>query len=67
MNALIEVFRMTEIQPKTRAQVIIKLGDLINYEYGANVTEDIVFELVSLLDPENVILADERYLRAKTK
>ena len=53
MNALIEVFRMTEISAQTRVKVLIKLGNLINYQYGANVTEPLVYELVKLLDPKN--------------
>jgi hypothetical protein len=63
MNALIEVFRMTEISAESRANVIIKLGDAINYQYGSNVTEPLVYELVSILDPSNAILKDNRYLQ----
>lgn len=62
MKELIDVFRMNEIDPKTRARIIIKLGKAINYEYASNFTECIVFELVSILDPDNEILKDERYL-----
>lgn len=65
MKELIDVFRMNEIDPKTRARIIIKLGKAINYEYGSNLTEGIVFELVSILDPENEILKEERYSKAK--
>lgn len=61
MNSIIEVFRMTELKPQTRAKIIIKLGILINNQHGSNVTEPIVVELVSLLDPENEILKDEYY------
>ena len=65
MNALIEVFRMAEIEPKTRAKVIIKLGDAINYQFGSNVTEPLVYELVKLLDPQNPVLEIDRYKNAK--
>lgn len=65
MKAIIDVFRMEEVSKETRAKIIIKLGNAINYEYGANVTEGIVFELVSILDPNNDILTNERYLNAK--
>lgn len=65
MKSIIEVFRMEEVSKETRVKIIIKLGHAINYEYGANITEGIVFELVSILDPENPILKDERYLKAK--
>lgn len=65
MKAIIDVFRMEEVSKETRARIIIKLGNAINYEYGANVTEGIVFELVSILDPNNDILTNERYLNAK--
>jgi len=39
---------------------------MINYEHGANVTEDIVYELVMILDPENEVIKEERYQRTKT-
>lgn len=63
MDSIIAVFRMNEIDPKTRASVIIKLGQAINYQFASNVTEPLVYELVKLLDPENLILTDEHYLR----
>jgi len=56
---------MTEIAPETRAKIIIKLGNAINYQYGANITEGIVFELVSILEPDNEILKNEHYLKVK--
>jgi len=56
MKNLIEVFRMTEIDPKTRAQIIIKLGRAINDQMGMNITEPLVYELVKLLDSDNDIL-----------
>lgn len=65
MKELIEVFRMTEISAKTRAKIIIKLGRAINWENGSNLTEGIVFELVSILDPENEILKNDYYKDAK--
>ncbi len=61
MNAIIEVFRMVEIDPKTRARIIIKLGVGVNDEHGMNITEPIVVELVKILDPENVIFTQEHY------
>jgi hypothetical protein len=63
MKELIEVFRMVEIDSKVRAKIIIRLGRLINDQFGSNITEPIVFELVSILDSENPILKDEHYLR----
>lgn len=66
MKELIEIFRMSEIDPKTRARVIIKLGIALNNQMAANYTESIVFELVSLLDPDNDILTNERYSKHKT-
>lgn len=55
MKDLIEVFRMDEIKPKTRARIIVKLGRLINEEYRSNITEPLVAELVYILDPHNEI------------
>lgn len=62
MKALIDVFRMEEVSKETRAKIIIKLGRAINDEYAMNITEGIVFELVSILDPQNEILTDKHYL-----
>lgn len=63
MKELIDTFRMTEVSAKTRAKLIIKLGELINAEHCSNITEPVVFELVSILDPENKILTEEHYLK----
>lgn len=62
MESLIQVFRMTEIDPKVRAKVIIKLGDTINFQHAYNITEPLVYELVKILDPENAILTDQDFL-----
>lgn len=56
---------MTELDPKTRARIIIKLGKAINDTMGMNITEPIVYELVLILEPENPILADKHYLHYK--
>ena len=61
MNSLIEVFRMTEVTPTTRAKIIIELGHAINAQYAMNITEGLVYELVTILDPGNPILQDEFY------
>lgn len=61
MRELIEVFRMTEIKPETRAKIIIKLGRAINDQFAMNITEPLVYELVLLLDPDNSILENEHY------
>lgn len=52
MNDLITVFKMIELSPETRIRVIEKLGELINYQYGSNVSEPIVAELIHLLKIE---------------
>lgn len=49
MNALIEVFRMTELSIETRIAVIEKLGRAINDQFAMNITEPIVEELVKAL------------------
>lgn len=65
MKSIIDVFRMEEVSKETRAKIIIKLGRAINDEYAMNITEGLVFELVSILDPDNSILTDNHYLRHK--
>ena len=61
MEEIIAVFRMNEINPKTRARVIIKLGQAINHQIGGNFTEPIVYELVKILDPSHLILENESF------
>lgn len=61
MSALIDVFRMDEIEKKTRSSLIIRLGIAINNEMGGNYTEPLVYELVKLLDPDNEILENQFY------
>lgn len=65
MKELIEIFRMNELSKETRTRLIIKLGRAINNEMGGNFTESIVYELVSILDPQNEILEQEHYKNAK--
>lgn len=65
ISSLIEVFKMNEISPEVRADIIVKLGHAINYEFASSVTEPIVYELVKLLNPDHKILKDEHYLRFK--
>lgn len=67
MKAIIDIFRMDEVTPKTRAKIIIRLGVAINETYASNITEPLVFELVSLLDPKNEILQEPDFIkRAKS-
>ncbi len=61
MESIIQVFRMTELSVETRIKIIKKLGTAINFEYGSNMTEGLVIELVLALDPENEIVNDEHY------
>lgn len=63
MKALIDVFRMTEVSEKVRANIIVELGKAINMEYAANITEPLVAELVYQLDSEHEIFTNERYLK----
>lgn len=59
MGDLIQVFRMHEVSAESRAAIIIALGNAINNQYAMNLTEPIVYELVSVLEPENEILKCE--------
>lgn len=63
MKELIEVFKMDEVSIDVRCRIIIKLGQAINFQYGMNITEPIVYELVKLLDPENKDVEKEFYLK----
>ncbi len=67
MKEIIDIFRMTEIDPRIRANIIILLGNAINFEHGANITEALVYQLVLVLDPENHILKDEFYKKQYEK
>lgn len=67
MKELIEVFRMNEISPKVRAGIIIRLGQAINNQHGMNLTEALVYELVSILEPENKILKDRYFIDSYIK
>lgn len=63
MQAIIDIYRMTEISPKVRARIIISLGTAINCQLSDDITQELVYELVKTLDPDNKILTDEYYLR----
>ena len=62
MKELIEVFRMNEVSITVRCRILIKLGHLINAEFGMNITEPIVYELVKQLDPNNKEVESPHYL-----
>lgn len=61
MQAIIDIYRMKEVDAKTRAKIIIKLGSAINGQYAMNLTEGLVYELVKNLDKDNPILQNEHY------
>jgi hypothetical protein len=63
MKSLIEVFRMTEVSKKVRANIIVKLGIAINDKYAMNITQPLVAELVYQLDAEHEIFKNEMYLK----
>lgn len=63
MKEMIEVFRMDEVSKETRAKIIIQLGNCINEEHGANITEPLVYELVMQLDPKNQAIYHPRYTK----
>jgi hypothetical protein len=64
MKDIIDVFRMEEINKKTRIKIIIQLGKSINNALGGNFTEGLVYELVSHLDPNHEILSNKFYRKA---
>ena len=61
MKAIIDIFRMKELSIETRISIIKELGFCVNHEYGANVTEKLVVELVMALDPNNGIRGEKHY------
>jgi len=63
MKELIEVFRMNEVSIDVRCRIIIQLGHAINSEHGMNLTEQLVYELVKQLDPNNKDVETEYYTR----
>ena len=63
MKELIDVFRMNEVSVQTRIKILIRLGHAINFQYGSNATEPLVYELVKALDPENKEVETEHYLK----
>ena len=67
MKVLIDVFKMEEISKDARIDVLIALGIAINYEYSANVTEQVIYELVKILNSNHKILKDDSFLRRAKK
>lgn len=64
MNELVAIFRMSEISIATRCRLIIRLGEYINDQYGMNMTEALVYELILALDPTHEILINPHYKSA---
>lgn len=67
MEELIQVFRMNEVSIEVRCRLIIKLGIAINFKYGTNITEPLVYELVKLLDPNNKEVETEHFTAIRNK
>jgi hypothetical protein len=67
MELLIAIFRMTEISVQTRIRIIKQLGPAINHQFGMNITEGLVYELVLALDPNDSIKNNEHYLSFVSK
>ena len=61
MESLIQVFRMEEISWITKIRILKQLGISINHQYGSNITEPLVYELVLALNPNDEIKNDEHY------
>ena len=55
MRDLIEIFKMTEITVDTRIRLLKKMVNIVNMQYGSNVAEPIVEELVQALERQKRI------------
>ena len=62
MDAIIQIFRMEEVPKALRIRIIKKLGRAINDQYGSNITEPLVYELVLALNPDDPIRTDPHYV-----
>jgi hypothetical protein len=67
MKELMEIFRANEIDKKTRARIIIKMGKALNHQITMNWTQPIVYELVKQLDPDNKIFEDKHFVDIATR
>ena len=61
MKELLDVYKMSEVSVQTRVSLIIKIGKFLNDQYGMNISEPLVYELVELLDPAHEILSNSHY------
>lgn len=63
MESIIQIFRMSELSIETRISIMKKLGAAINRQYGSNLTEELIIELILALDPEREpeLREDEHY------
>lgn len=55
MRDLIEIFKMTEITVDARIRLLKKMVNIVNMQYGSNVAEPIVEELVQALERQKRI------------
>lgn len=62
MESIIQIFRMRELSIEARIKIMKSLGTAINNQFGANVTEPLIYELVLVLDPANDIKTNDHYL-----
>lgn len=52
ISAVIDIYRMDELKPETKAKILLQLGKAINNEYGMNLTNALIKELLETLPVE---------------
>jgi hypothetical protein len=62
ISSIIEVYRMTELRPITRANIMIRLGNAINDANSMNLTGDLVGELLLTLPVNREDLVNPSWL-----
>ena len=50
VTALLDIFKHDTMNKESKIRLILVVGEALNREYGMNWTEQLVFELISMLD-----------------
>ena len=53
MEAIVEIFRMSELSPEVRVRAIKKLAQALENQHGTNFTGEVVEELCGILTSES--------------
>lgn len=67
VTALLDIFKHDTMSNNAKVRLILVVGEALNREYGMNWTEQLVFELISMIDKNHNSLKSPRFDRVRNQ